>query len=275
MATIVPRHGPRGRRYQVRIRLGSRAQSATFPTLREARRWATAIEAAWTAQRAGVLPVTMQLTVGDLLRRYAREVLPAKPPATAKNYAIYLAWWQEHLGTLRLCALSRGPLAACRDRLTATLQPATVNRYLAMLSHACTVAVNDWEWLERNPLQGVRRLPEPRGRVRYLRDDERTRLLQACQASRNRFLYPAVLLALSTGARKMELLSLTWNEVDWLHRQVIFRHTKNGETRAVPLAGVAFAVVAELSRVRRIDTPLVFPRRDGLAPIDLSGPCPK
>jgi integrase len=269
MATIVRRPGPRGRRYQVRIRMGSRAQSATFSSMREARHWATATEAAWADARAGALPWTLQLTVGDLLRRYGREVVPQKPPATAQNYAIYLAWWQEQLGAVRLRALGPAQLTACRDRLAATRQAATVNRYLAMLSHACTLASAEWQWLERNPLQGVRRLPEPRGRVRYLSDEERTRLLEACQQSGNRFLYPAVVLALSTGARKMELLSLTWNDVDWLQRQLIFRETKNDEPRAVPLGAKAFEAVAELSRVRRIDTPLVFPRRDGLKPIDL------
>jgi integrase len=54
----------------------------------------------------------------------------------------------------------------------------------------------------------------PRGRVRFLSDDERQRLLAACQASRNPYLYTIVVLALATGARRGELLTLRWPDVD-------------------------------------------------------------
>lgn len=43
-----------------------------------------------------------------------------------------------------------------------------------------------------------------RGRVRFLPEDKRQRLLDACKASRNPCLYAVVVLALSTGARKMD-----------------------------------------------------------------------
>jgi hypothetical protein len=41
----------------------------------------------------------------------------------------------------------------------------------------------DWEWLEASPMARVRALPEPRGHVRCLSDEERPRLLQTVQAS--------------------------------------------------------------------------------------------
>ena len=160
-------------------------------------------------------------------------------------------------------------LAACKDQLAETRAPATVNCYLAALSHALTTAVVEWGWLEASPLQRVRRLREPRGRVRFLSDEERPRLLAACQASHNRCLYPVVLLALSTGARKQEILRLTWRDIDLRRAQLTLPQTKNGEPRTLPLAGRALETVHTLARVRRIDTPLLFPRADGRAPLDL------
>ena len=55
---------------------------------------------------------------------------------------------------------------------------------------------------------------EPRGRVRFLSDDERDRLLQACRESASRYLYQVVVLALSTGMRSGEITRMTWELVD-------------------------------------------------------------
>jgi integrase len=137
------------------------------------------------------------------------------------------------------------------------------------LSHAFSVATREWGWLEANPLRRVQYLPEPRGRVRYLDDDERRRLLEACQASTNRMLHTIVVLALATGCRKMELLSLTWPQVDMQRAMITLHHTKNGECRSIPVTGPALDVMQAHARVRRIDTTLVFPRADGRQPIDI------
>jgi integrase len=117
----------------------------------------------------------------------------------------------------------------------------------------------------------VRKLKLPRGRVRFLSDEERTGLLHVCRGSHNPYLYTVVVLALSTGARKGELLSLRWSDVDLKRRVLTFRETKNGETRSVPLTGNGFAVIAQHFKVRRLDTPLVFPDRTGMRPLGIRG----
>jgi len=249
MATIQARPGRQGgTRYRVQIRLGTTRASATFPTLAAARRWATVTEGALRTQRQFPTLEAAHRTLGEVLTRYSREVLPTKRPRTALNQAIHLAWWQAQLGTQRLLELTPARLTAGRDRLAQDRAPATVNRYISTLSHALTVAVTEWQWLEESPLRRVRRLREPRGRVRYLTDEERRRLLRACQASSNRALYPLVVLALATGARKMELLRLTWRDIDLRRAQIALEQTKNRERRALPLTGLALEEVARLAR---------------------------
>jgi integrase len=267
MATIEVRPGRQGpQHYRVKIRMRGTSRTATFRTLKEARAWSVMTEAALLAQRSAP---TLQHTVGELLERYRAEVMQHKSPRTVVNQAAQLAWWTAQLGSLRLDQLTPARLAACRELLAQTRAPATTNRYLAVLSHACTVAIQEWGWMEGSPLRGVRRLREPRGRVRFLSDAERPRVLAACQASHNRLLAPVVVLALSTGARKMEILALRWPDVDLKRGVLTFHQTKNRERRTVPLTGQALALMQHHARVRRIDTPLVFPRADGLLPIDL------
>jgi len=271
MASIQQRLARGGRRrYRVQIRLRGVVRSATFASMKEARQWAAVMEGTLRTQRAAVPLEAAYHTLGDGCARYGREVLPGKGPGTQAHQGPQLAWWTQQLGHLRLDQVTPARLAACRELLAQTRAPATVNRYVAALSHALTLAVREWGWLEASPMQRVRRLREPRGRVRCLSDEERRRLLVACQASHhNPCLYPVVLLALSTGARKQETLSLTWRDVDLRRAQLTIEHSKNGERRTLPLAGRALQTVQALAKVRRIDTPLLFPRADGRAPLDL------
>jgi phage gp16-like protein len=52
---------------------------------------------------------------------------------------------------------------------------------MVALGHALTIAANEWEWIHENPMRKISKLPEPRGRVRFLDDEERERLLEACK----------------------------------------------------------------------------------------------
>ena len=131
-------------------------------------------------------------------------------------------------------------------------------------------------------MQGVDPITKLRNeRTRYLDDDERKELLAACKASNNRQLYPLVVFALSTGGRKGEILGLTLDDVDLNQGVAIFRNTKNGDTRAVPLVGHLKDVLQEQIRwvkrnYRNMDPKpskrWLFPSHDGQAPIDLRYP---
>jgi integrase len=270
MATLSFRPTTQGdTRWRVQVRRFGVRRSATFLTRQAAKDWAAQQESALRTQHYFGAPAAARHTLEELLTRYEREVLPHKAPARQRDQAQQLAWWAAQLGTLTLDRLTPARLAACRDRLAIGRAPATVNRYLAALSHALTVASREWGWLESHPLRQVTKLPEPRGRVRVLSDAERAQLLAACQASATRWLYPVVVLALATGARKMELLRLSWRDVDLQHGRLLLEHTKNRARRTVPLTGHARAVVQDLAKVRRLDTALVFPRADGRAPVNL------
>ncbi|MBS0627335.1 MAG: site-specific integrase, partial [Verrucomicrobia bacterium] len=104
---------------------------------------------------------------------------------------------------------------------------------------------------------------------RFLDEEERERLLQACQESANSYLYTIVVLALSTGMRKSEILNLRWNDVDFLQKRITLNETKNGDMGMVPLVGLAHQLLKKLSEQRSIVTSLLFPSKDPKKPIDI------
>jgi integrase len=133
-----------------------------------------------------------------------------------------------------------------------------------------SVASREWEWIEINPCGKVPKLREPRGRVRFLSDDERARFLEACRQSSAPYLHILVVLALSTGARYMELLGLRWLQIDIRRGTIRLEKTKNGERRSLPLKGLALELMQDHARVRRLDTDLVFPSaRDSTRPVHI------
>lgn len=113
-----------------------------------------------------------------------------------------------------------------------TTKPATVNREVACLKTIFNKAVRNGK-AERNPTQGVRHLKENNERDRVLSLDEYTRLLVYCPPK----LKPIVKVAYHTGMRQMEILRLTWDQVDLKEGFIRLepRHTKTNEGRLVPL----------------------------------------
>ena len=277
MATIEKRTTADGTSYRVKIRLrGQPVQTATFVRLSDAKRWA---EQTATAMREGRHFATTEAkrhTLRDAVDRYKAEKLSRlKDKATR---AAQLDWWAQELGMLVLADLTPARITEAREKLSRepitggrVRSDATVNRYLAALSVVLATCVKSWEWLEVSPMRRVEKRKEPRGRVRYLSEDERERLLSACKD--NPDLYAAVVLALTTGARRMEIMGLSWAQVDLSRRVILLEDTKNGERRPLPIVGPALDILRERAKVRRLDTDLLFPGRiHPKQPLDLRTP---
>lgn len=129
---------------------------------------------------------------------------------------------------------------------------ATLNRYLQSLA-----ALFAWARRQRlvprdfvSPTRHVEKFSEMRGRVRYLNDTERDRLLEASRASPWPRLHVFVLMALTTGARRGELLALRWRDVDFERAEAELHDTKNGDRRILVLLP---QVLAELERFKPKD----------------------
>ena len=142
--------------------------------------------------------------------------------------------------------------------LEGKLSPSSIRVHLCSLSIVFKMAMR-WGWVTRNPVDNVEKPPQSNVRVRYLSQEEMTRLLVACSNSRYHHLYLIVLLALSTGMRKEEILSLTWKQFDLDRERLILEHTKNGQRRSVPLKGRALELIREHLLQRPPDSDFLFP----------------
>lgn len=271
MATIQKRLTSDGKTaYRVLVRLkGYPATSATFERLTDAKDWAQKTEAAMKERRYFKDNEAKKHTIAETIDRYLARTEKTNPKRY-REIKPMLEWWKKEIGHCILADLTKTIISEKVEKLAAHRRKlrngkekprsaARVNRFCSALSHVFTITVNEWEWMESHPMQKIKPMKEPRGRVRYLDNDERERLLTACKASDNTYLYAIVVMALSTGARLNEIMTLRWKDVDFDRSTITLHETKNGERRLIPLAGHALDTMRDHAKVRNIKSDVVFP----------------
>ncbi|MFZ4542026.1 MAG: tyrosine-type recombinase/integrase [Rickettsiales bacterium] len=277
MATIQKRFSQKTNTesYRVKIRIkGHLPVTKTFDRLTDARRWSAQTETEIRQGQYFKAAKAQKHTVAETIDRYISDYLPSNPKRE-EGLQAKLLWWKQQLGHYTLGDLSKSLIIEKRDIILKTPKtngkartPATVNRYMAVLSHVFSVATNEWEWVEGHPMKKISKLQEPRGRVRFLDNDERARLLDACQQSRSPHLYTVVMLALSTGARHGEIMGIKWSDVDFNRRVITLHHTKNGERRILPISDRILPLLQTQSDKRSHHSDYVFPSPRYDRPLD-------
>jgi integrase len=263
MPMIRRRTGRKGKRWQWRVSLkGLHERYGTCPTKECARLCADKAERALKAgQLAG------EVTLNELLDAYAASYLPEIPDSAAK-YREHLTWWRRELGVFYVSAITPQILAGAKARLKSEpcrrggkqgdetparkRSNATVNRYFTALASVWTWAMRPEVALaSRHVVREVVRLPEPKGRVRWLSrpvdesECELHRLLAACRKSESPLLFDVVMLLLCTGCRENEIMALRRIDVRLAERgfTITADAAKNEEARFVALEGSGFDVV--------------------------------
>lgn len=158
-------------------------------------------------------------------------------------------------GSVRLDAVTRFSISHWLEILQAKgLAPTTCNRALFLMKHIFTCA-RRWGFLTMSPAQDVKALPEMEFRERYLSTEEARRLLGALAEDRNLLAAQAIRLLLFTGARRSEILTARWENVDVERRILTVPLSKSGRVRHIPLSDAALQVLRGLPR----ETPWLFP----------------
>lgn len=261
--------------YRARVRIkGHPSVSESFSSLALAKKWKRDTESAIEQGRFQFPSLAKKHSLADLIDRYIESILPTKLK-NARNVKQHLFWWKQELGNILLSDIKPSHIARKRDELlsqsTIYKKPrssTTVVRYIASLSHAFTIAIKEWDWMDENPVRKINKPKLPQGRIRFLDESEKNHLLDACKQSNSAYLYPIVVLALSTGMRKGEILTLNWDDIDFERSTILLQTTKNGERRMVPLIGLSLELLTRLNSAQQ--SKLVFPSPKNLnQPIDI------
>jgi integrase len=261
--------------FRARLRLKGCDISKNFTSITRAKKWLNVKRAEIELGIIDELSLSHKYTLADLVDQYIKLVLPLKPK-NAVNTKRILLWWKNELGHLLIRDVKPNLISQKRDKLLFELtnrgkkrSPSTVVRYLSSLSHAFSIAVKEWEWLKDNPVFKINKPKESQGRTRFLDSNEKEALLNACYGIDSSNLYAIVVIALSTGMRKGEILNLRWGNICFENQEIHIEDSKNGESRYASLVGHALKLLQNKYGEQKKND-LVFPsKKDALLKIDI------
>jgi integrase len=172
-------------------------------------------------------------TLRSFFDRYKREVIPTLAPRTQKDYARHMIVLERTFGHMRPDEVRPKDVGQFLDRPKGKIQ---ANRQVAVLSAIYAKMVGRWYVAERNPCIGVERNASKK-RTRYVSDEEFSKVRAICSPR----LRLAMDLALLTGQRQGDLLSLPWKNVT--DEGILFRQGKTGKRLLVSLSPSLQAVL--------------------------------
>lgn len=256
MAKVRTVNGKLGKSYRVQFMRNGQKIDRSFSRLKEAELFLARITSSDDLADALTSVALNTSTFSDVVKQYLDQYKGRDRSGIQR-----LGWWAERFGSKPIGKITRQHVKTALDSLINDEKAlATVNRYQAALS-AVFVWFNDEHDTKHNPAREVRQQSENNARTRFLSEPEITNLLEAASNSRWDRLHLLIHMALSTGARRSELINLRWCDIDFQYKTALLNQTKNGDKRSLALTT---AVLAELMPFRGVGEGYIFPHTSRL-----------
>jgi len=254
--------------YQVQIRLlGLRPIVRSFSTKKKSQEFSRQVEGDSELARKLGAPVTQSLSFNELVDKYMAQYV-GKDPSTLGR----LDYWIDRFGEKQVTQIDEFDVDDGLVELAMSRTGSTINRYKSTLSAVFIFFIQHPDYKKlgyTNPVrkESVSRFSENQAKQHFLSHDEQESLLSASKKANWDKFYLVVLLAITTGARKGEILNLSWSDIDFHNRTALLAETKNGKPRLLPLTQ---PVIEELMKYREKSDVLIFHSTvSGATPFDI------
>jgi len=171
-----------------------------------------------------------------------------------RQFETYLGPWKAKL----LTSIGPADVAKIHSKLGKDNGKYVANRVLALLSAIFAFAKSARGWKGDNPCDGITKFAEVK-RDRFLQPDEMPKFLEAVQAEPSEVVRDYILVSLFTGARRGNVLSMRWEDIDLAAGIWRIPDTKSGKPVVLPLVPDVVRILNERPRKNEY----VFPSRVG------------
>lgn len=255
----------RGESWFAQVRRKGISRSASFPTKTQAVAWATHIEAELIAGKHSTIA---NKSLAQLFERYRDEVSPTKRSGDKEMIRLNRLI-ADPISSTMLTDLRDTHFISLRDRLLEgtsdrpAISGASVLRYFNIINPALKKAVNEWKWLDTNPLEKVQRPANSKPRERRPSLDEINRLIYVMNYTPDctittvmQEVAAAMLFAIETGCRAKELCTMRRSTVNLEQRTArVEEDTKTG-SRDIALTTEACRIIKQC--IKSFDADTVF-----------------
>ena len=252
---------------------GFPTQSKNFDKYKEAKLWATKREIEIRDGKLDYIILSEKYTLANAIDKYLNEIIESK--STKKAYTegqkIQFKWWKAKYGNVKLTNFNSSLVSEAKQKLSghnfSVRKPATVNRYLAALSHLFNIAKTEWNWVAVNPVSQVKKAKEPTGRIRYLSPNEMKNLLKVSEKETRLPIHLIIWIAISTGARKNEILTSKIENYDSKNGGLAVYETKNHQARRLNISGKCKVLLDEYIKSENRTKGYIFQKKRTKQPI--------
>lgn len=211
---------------------------------------------AWRIDKLNKKP---EKTVEQALIRFLEDAENQKDLETKIRHAQY---WRDAIGHKLISSLTSDDIynnLPTHKHNGEKLSPATQNRYRTSIMRTLNLA-KQAGWVDAIPY--IAKNTEPKKRVRWITREEARRLLDCITLD---WMKEVCYFALMTGARMTEILTMTWNKIDYDRKIAVVTSdvAKSGYARALPLCSDAIQQLKRLEGNRISE--YVFHRGKGKA----------
>ena len=195
------------------------------------------------------------LRLSDLMTKYLQKVTPKKKGRGPEERRLRRLLRETDLMNNLLQEVGPPVIAEYRDRrLKDGVRACQYD--LVLIRHAWNIAKLEWGWdIGSNPVEQIKLPKNNPPRERRLRVGEYDLLKIKAMKTRVWYLWPIIEMAIETGMRRGEILSLEWINIDFERARALLLMTKNGRSRWVPLSKKAILILNQVPRT----SGLVFP----------------
>jgi integrase len=264
-------------------------KKALGPNKRRAEKVATQVRARLVNSELGIKTPGKSPTIEEFKPRFVKGRYAGRPQNTQRLVERTLCQFRQFAGDIRIAAIDKGllkryvdkrlgdrigrPFHGTSDRLKESgkqksarlVSKLTVNQEVSVLLCMMNRAV-EWGVLDVNPLAGFKKFPtKDRRRKRYLHQSEIAALLRAAEALKSPAFLDIVMLALYTGRRRGEILSLRKRDYDRVNGYLLLEKTKRGEADQIPVPPTVQAVLDR--RSAEVPGEWFFPNDKGTGPL--------
>jgi len=241
--------------WQAQVRIKDQGSiSKSFHSRKDAQIWATEQEALMLSGKWKKRDFST-LRLSDLMTKYMKEVTPKKKGKGPEERRLRRLLRETDLMNNLLQEVGPPVIAGYRDRrLKDGVRACQYD--LVLIRHAWNIAKLEWGWdIGSNPVEQIKLPKSNPPRERRLRTGEYDLLRIKALKTRVWYLWPIIEMAIETGMRRGEILSLEWINIDFERARALLPMTKNGRSRWVPLSKKAILILNQVPRT----SGLVFP----------------
>jgi len=196
-----------------------------------------------------------ELTFSALFAEYLERHSKPNKKTWAEDKSKYDTYLARPLGNKKLSTIDRSSIATIHSRVTKLGYPVTANRVKALISSIFGWAISAGLW-KSNPALGIK-LNREYSRDRFIQGDELPKFFQALADEENDIMRDYFLLSLLTGARRANVLSMQWKDINLKREEWRIKETKTGTPQTVTLSPEALTVLR--NRKPSKPTTFVFP----------------